>query len=379
MIGSVGDRQGGPSAVVFGFAMAQKRRGLDVAVITSDQADARPRMAAFDAAGIEVIPISLATWRSRLSRQPSERVAAAVGCADIVHIHGVWEHLLFEATRASTLAGVPYVIRCCGMLDTWALRRRRLKKQAYLAFRLRGMLESAAAIHCTTRMEAESTCRLELGFPEFIVEPNGVTTDEFAMLPPRGGFRAAHGIGDRPLIVFLGRVHPGKGVEYLLPALRLLRAPGAVAVIVGPADTTFANRMKQHAATIAPLAEVIFTGMLRGPERIAPLVDADVFALPSEHENFGVAVIEALAAGCPVVVSDQVGLCQEIVAAGVGSVIPLDPAAVAAALDKWLDRRSEIARPFASARQFALQTFDWDGIAARWQAHYARLTTGSLQ
>jgi glycosyltransferase involved in cell wall biosynthesis len=373
VIGSIADRQGGPSAALVGLVLAQRRQGLEVAVLTGDQVDARPRMAALQAAGVEVIPVPPAKVAARLSQRPSARVAAAVAASDVLHIHGVWEHLLFEATTAAGLADVPYVVRACGMLDAWALRRRPFKKKLYLAWRLRQMLERAVAVHCTTRMEAASTSQLRTNFPGIIVEPNGVTNDEFKVLPARGGFRTAHGIGDRPLIVFLGRVHPGKGVEYLLPALRLLRTPDAVAVVVGPDDSAFAAKLKQQAAAMAPSARVIFTGLLRGPERIAPLVDADVFVLPSEHENFGVAVIEALAAGCPVVVSDQVGLCQEILGEGVGSVCSLDTASIAAALDEWLGQRSEIPRPFAMARRFALDTFDWQGIATRWQSHYERL------
>lgn len=372
--GSIADQQGGPSAALVGLALAQQRQGLAVTVLTRDQFEARPRMAVIQDAGIEVIAIPLTSGAARFSQGPSARVAAAVNATEFLHVHGVWEHLLFEAATAASNAGIPYVVRCCGMLDAWALRRRPLKKKLYLAWRLRRMLERAAAIHCTTRMEATSTGQLRVRFPEIIVEPNGVTNEEFERLPARGGFRMALGIGDRPLIVFLGRVHPGKGVEYLLPALRLLRTPDAVAVIVGPADSPFAIRLKQQAAAVAPSCRVIFTGMLKARERIAPLVDADVFVLPSEHENFGVAVIEALAAGCPVVVSDQVGLCQEIAAQGVGSVTSLEPASIAAALDEWLSRRGEIARPFAAARRFALAAFDWDGIAARWQAHYERLS-----
>jgi glycosyltransferase involved in cell wall biosynthesis len=259
------------------------------------------------------------------------------------------------------------------MLDEWALRRRPLKKKLYLAWRLRRMLEQAAAIHCTARMEAFSTGQLRLKFPEIIVEPNGVTIDEFEPLPARGRFRAAHDIGERPLIVFMGRVHPGKGVEHLLPALRLLRTTDAVAVVVGPDESAFAAKLKQQAAAIAPAARVIFTGLLRGPERIGPLVDADVFALPSEHENFGIAVIEALAAGTPVVVSDHVGLAQEVVSNQVGSATSLAPPAIAAALDHWLSRRHAIPRPFSVARAYARRSFAWHRIAASWLQHYERL------
>jgi len=377
-IASLDDRQGGPSAALVGLALAQRRRGLDITILTIDGGHSSPGTVALDEAGIDFVHILPAVRAARFIRPPCERVVAAVAAADVVHVHGVWDHPLWTAAAAASRARVPYLIRPCGMLDEWALRRRSFRKRVYLAWRLRRMLEQAAAVHCTTRTEARSTGRLGVRFPEFIIEPNGIRTAEFEPLPPNGVFRTMHGIGDRPLVVFLGRVHPGKGVEYLFPAIRLLRAQDPVVAIVGPADSAFAARMKREAAALAPSARVIFTGMLRGSDRISPLVDADVCAFPSEHENFGIAVIEALAAGCPVVVSDQVALCQEISTAGAGSISTLDPDSIAAGIDAWLDRATSHPRPFAAARRFALNTFDWNRIAANWEAHYSRLAAARL-
>jgi glycosyltransferase involved in cell wall biosynthesis len=344
-----------------------------VTIVTENNEAVGSREANLRSVGVDVVRMPVTSWTARLAVRPSPALASAVRASDVVHIHGVWEHVLHEAAAAAHAAGVPYVIRGCGMLDEWALRRKPLKKRLYIALRLGGILERAAALHCTSQMEADSTGRLNLRFPPFILEPNGIMTAEFEPLPAYGGFRAALGIGERPLIVFLGRVHPGKGVEYLLPALDLLRTRDPVVAIVGPDASPFATQMKGLAAAVAPGVRVVFTGMMRGRERIAPLVDADVFALPSEHENFGVSVIEALAAGCPVVVSDQVSLGQEVVSQGVGTSTTLAPAAIAAALDDWLARSRSIPRPFAAARRYAFDTFDWCRISERWLAHYARL------
>lgn len=370
VIPSLSGTHGGPVNALVGLALAQRRQGIDVTVVTGDHGAVESRAGDLESAAIDVVRLPGAASRVWPASRPATRLVAAISAADVVHIHGVWERLLFAAAAVASAARVPYVVRTCGMLDEWALARKPLKKRLYIAWRLRGMLERAAAIHCTSRMEAESTGKLRVRFQRMIDEPNGVAVEEFERLPPRGGFRAAHDIGDRPLIVFLGRVHPGKGLEYLLPSLPLLASHDAVVVVVGPDSSPFAAEMKRRAANLAPRSRVIFTGMLRGPARVSPLVDADVFALPSEHENFGVSVIEALAAGCPVVVSHHVGLHHEIAAHGVGSTTSLAPHAIAAALDDWLGRRIDISRPFAPARRYALGTFDWNRIAARWQAHY---------
>jgi glycosyltransferase involved in cell wall biosynthesis len=118
---------------------------------------------------------------------------------------------------------------------------------------------------------------------------------------------------------------------------------------------------------------VIFTGALRGRRKLEALVDADVFCLPSEHENFGISVIEAMAAGCPVVVSENVGLKEEIRQCGAGSITPLDSELIALAIDGWLQDASARHDAGGRARACALRDFDWNVIAARWQRRYSQM------
>ena len=109
-------------------------------------------------------------------------------------------------------------------------------------------------------------------------------------------------------------------------------------------------------------------------ERIEALTDADLFAPPSQHENFGIVVIEALACGTPVIVSDGVALHDEVVAANVGASVRVgDIPALASELDRWLDD-DELRRATSQrARAFASEQFDWSKIAQRWRDHYRSL------
>jgi glycosyltransferase involved in cell wall biosynthesis len=122
---------------------------------------------------------------------------------------------------------------------------------------------------------------------------------------------------------------------------------------------------------------VIFTGMIAGRDKLAALADADLLSAPSYHENFGLAVIEALACGTPVVVSDQVNLHPDITSAGVGGVVPLEIAALARELDRWLDDDAMRHQAAARASGFVRERYDWDKIAGRWLGNYGRvLNTG---
>jgi glycosyltransferase involved in cell wall biosynthesis len=208
--------------------------------------------------------------------------------------------------------------------------------------------------------------------PATVVAPLGLDAREFDELPDKGRFRERYPqIGGRPIVLFLGRVHYGKGLELLAPAVARMRHSDAVLVIAGPDAGGYSGTIN---ALVPQAAErLIYTGMLGGRDKLAALVDADLLALPSYHENFGLVVIEALAAGTPVVVSDQVNLHPEITAAGVGGVVPLDVDALARELDRWLDDDAMRHAAGAKGRAFVRERYDWDAIARHWIGHYERI------
>jgi glycosyltransferase involved in cell wall biosynthesis len=200
---------------------------------------------------------------------------------------------------------------------------------------------------------------------------------EFDSLPARGTFRARYPqLNGRPVVMYLGRLYNQKGLELLIPALAKAQNAAAMLVIVGPDQDGFESRLRAMVTEHGLGERVIFTGLLRGAQRIEALVDADVFALPSFHENFGVAVVEALAAGRPVIVSDQVGVASEIGDKGVGSIVPTQVEPLAKELDRWLGDESLRNAAGIRATALARERFDWNKIAARWGEHYQKLIDG---
>jgi glycosyltransferase involved in cell wall biosynthesis len=147
----------------------------------------------------------------------------------------------------------------------------------------------------------------------------------------------------------------------------------AMLVLAGPCDEDY-RRVVDHAIDASGIRErVIFTGMLRGAEKFAALVDADLFVLPSYQENFGNVVIESLAAGTPVVISDQVNLQSQIAAARVGEVVPLDAGPLAAAIERWLRDPQLRGEAVARAKPFVAQNFDWRKIGRDWMQLYQEI------
>ncbi|HYO09594.1 MAG TPA: glycosyltransferase [Tepidisphaeraceae bacterium] len=371
-ISGIDPRNGGPTQALVGLTAAQVRAArLDVRVISTWQEDdAHQSAERLRALGVGVRMVGRAT--GKLSRHPELRSAleAEVAAADVVHVHAVWEEMQHQACRAAQRLGKPYVFTPHGMLDPWNMTKSRLGKNLYLALRMRRNLQWAAALHYTTEIERHAVARMKLR-PPTIVEPLGLDVTEFDRLPPPGTFRARHPIiGTRPIILFLGRIHYGKGLEVLVPAVANMKHPDAMLVIAGPDSAGYRATVEQLIARQGLADRVIFTGMVRGGDKLAALVDATVLALPSFHENFGLVVIEALAAGTPVVVSDQVNLHPEVTAAGVGGVMPLDPICGATVLDRWVHDSALRASAAGRAARFVRERYDWNKIALRWAAHY---------
>ncbi len=378
IISGIDPQNGGPTTALARLAEAQVRQGLEVTIISTWQ-----RREAFDTAkalesqGVRVQLIGPA--RGKLSRHPQIKptLMQHIAATDVVHIHAVWEEIQYQAGRLAQRMGTPYIITPHGMLDPWNMSRRGWLKRVYLALRLRSSFDHAAALHCTTAIEEQWVRQYGFGSSTF-VEPLGIDLREFTPPPARGVFRCAHPeIGDRKIIVYLGRIHRGKGLELLVPALAQADVPEAMLVVIGPDSFGFQATVESMIAEHRLQDRVLFTGMLNGTARLLPLADAALLALPSFHENFGLAVVEALAMGCPVVVSDQVNLHREIAAAGVGLVTPTEVPALAAALRRYL--RDEGARSAAAGRAvaFARAHFDLEQIAAHWVEHYRRVARES--
>ncbi|MFU8828199.1 MAG: glycosyltransferase [Phycisphaerales bacterium] len=373
---SIDPVSGGPANVLARLAPVQVQRGHEVTIITADAPESvrdivetlRIQGVAVEAKGPGSGPISRAPGAIRSLNLAIERGV------DLMHGHGLWQHLVHWGASMSRKRGTPYIIRPCGMLDPWSLSQGRLKKQLFLAMKARKDLNRSAAVHYTTETERKLTEPLNLRAPAFII-PNGLDWGEFENLPPAGAFREKHGLGDRPLVVFLSRLHHKKGLDLLLPAFADAAPQDAVLALVGPSDENYLSSLKAQGEQLGVSDRLIFTGMLKGTERIEALADADLFTLPSYQENFGVAVIEAAGAGTPVLISDQVNICGEVEAAKVGRVVACETGVLGAALGEMLADRVSLRVTGERARAWARDHFSWSSIADQVDAMYASVVS----
>jgi glycosyltransferase involved in cell wall biosynthesis len=250
--------------------------------------------------GMTLFPPNRMRWMvdTDLRQNLKRTIQAATG----VHIHGVWETHCMIAAGIARECKRPYVISVHGMLEEWAIRHKRLKKALYGALvEIRGM-QRAACLRALSLDEVNDYRRLGLTNPIAII-PNGTYP------PPDAApslFRDAYPkLAGKRIILFLGRLHPKKGVPLLLQAwARISRRTDDVhLVIAGPDPENMWPALEK--LTDLQQSSVTFVGMLTGELKWSALAAASLFVLPSYSEGFSIAVLEALAMGVPAIVSKQ--------------------------------------------------------------------------
>ena len=380
VIANLAPRYGGPFKACWEMARAVAQLGHQVSIYTTNQDGHEVLPVPTDRPvwreGVEVRYFPVQSPRFWSTSWPLARtLRQEIKNVDLVHLHNLYLFHDLAAGYCCRVFGVPYLIQPHGSLDPFIYRRHRGRKRIMeWGFQNRTIRE-AAAILFTTAAEQELATPFSFGTPGVVV-PLGMDLDEFAVLPEPGSFRRQHPeIGDKHIILFFGRVNFKKGLDILAKAF------GAVArqrqnvhlVIAGPDNDGWGARVRPWLEEAGVLERTTFTGMLLGPERLAVLQDATMFVLPSYSENFGLAVIEAMASGLPVIISDNVNIWREVELAGAGKVVPCEAGKLTAAILDLLDK-PEMARQMGQKGQALVRDeFQWPDIAVRLQETYAIL------
>jgi glycosyltransferase involved in cell wall biosynthesis len=363
VIPSVSARRGGPSAVIFPMVAALRARGIEAEIATSDEDTGTPKQQFLEQPEHRGVPVRyFPRWGASLQVLRdyafSPCFAAWLGRNitgyDLLHVHALFSHLPTVAMSGARRQGVPYLNRPLGQLGRWPLLQSPLRKKLYLRLIEAQNLRDAEALHFTSESERDEAAALRSAAGGVVI-PHGIELP--ALLPhAREALRIKLNLPpDQKLALFLGRLHPKKGLDWLVRALGQMTSPRPLLLIAGEGGER--GEIERLADRLGIAHNLRWLGHVEGEWKQLCLQGVDLFALTSHHENFGVAVLEALAAGTPVLVSDQVALAGDIARHGLGVVVQLEINAIRDELERSLARMDGAGA--ARRREFVRGHYSW--------------------
>lgn len=377
VVPSVAERTGGTAIVVPAQARALSQRGVRTTLLSTDAAgpaDWRVEGSSDSFGGIPHARTPLRRPQRWLySPQMRDLLRQTVASSDLVHSHGLYLYPHYATWRVCRDAGIPYVVSPHGTVDPFMRQHHRLRKS--LSDRIWGSryLADAAAIIVTSRREERFTQALAPSVPCFVV-PNGVAELPSPPAAERDSvLELLRGAQDGPLIVNVGRLSFKKRLNLIVEALPALAKefPGVHAAFVGPDDENIGARLHSLARQLRVEDRLQLVGMVPRDELRPYFEAADVWVLPSASENFGVAIVEALHVGTPVVISTDLDLAAELSDAGAAVACDVGrPGALATSIRDLLSNPQLQAQLAARGRRFS-RRYDWDVVATRMEEVYA--------
>lgn len=375
VIPSMAPEWGGPATAVAGLTKALHELGVHSEIVTTTDDSEGPLLATPHLTR-RCFRRSLGArvWAS-YSRPLGAHLERAVGDFDIVHIHGIWHFGGLMAGRIAKRRGVPYIVSTRGELDGRRLRHKPLKKRIYRALLLDDVLRCADALHAVADAERDHVARLGIPAPVFVCH-NGVDLADFDAFAarPDAEFPTTHReLQGRQVVLYMGRIESLKGLDVLAQAfVDVARTRDVALLVAGDDEDGTLPRVRRTLRRGGVAKQAAVTGFLTGERKAAALACADVFVLSSYSEGFSNAVVEALAAGLPVVITEQCNF-PEVERVGAGFVVSAQPAAVADAIAAILGDADLARRMGENARRLIEENYQWSAIAAGMAQRYREL------
>jgi len=360
---------GGPTESLIGYTQAARTRDLDVhvaapSVSEEDETWLREQLPGvsfhfFASVGRHAWVVAPGLWVWLWTRAASY---------DAVHVHGLFNPVSSLSLHVAMLRGVPVVSRPFGTLSRYTFSRRSAFKRLYFTLLDRPALRRVDAVHFTTAAERDEADRLSLDLEgrAHVVPP-----------PWRGEQiverRALSEKTEKPTVLFMGRLHPVKNIPGLLEGWKdvITDAPKAQLWIAGDGENEYVDTLRDKARNLGIQDQVSFLGFVSGEEKRRVLKQAWAFAMPSHLESFGVAVLEAVSAGLPVVISGEVQLRSFVEENDLGRIVDrTDPAAIAEGLQALLADEAARTRIAEEGPRAVQDTFSVERVGAQLRTLY---------
>jgi len=364
---SLDPEYGGPVEVVMGLTRALAKQGVEVSVFAPSKDVESIFTNNLKGVTVKLFPRGPFSkfWPAH-SSSLAEVLMKEVSGFHLIHIHEIWHHPNYSAYKAAKFAGKPFIVTIHGQLEPWCLNHKPFKKRIYSALIQRRILRKASVLHAVTKAEVNNISNF-VDNQNICFVPNGLNPEEYEQLTDRKDISNLYSRRrDKKVILFLGRIHPIKGLDILARSFaEIARQRDDVRLLIaGPDDSKYQNKIDKIIEAEGVSDNVIFTGMLTGHEKIAALRGADVFVLPSYSEGFSMAVLEAMICAVPVIVTHQCSF-PEVAESKAGLVIEPNVDQLTDSLTKLLNEPQLCREMGARGQRLVMEKFIWDKVAAQ--------------
>jgi glycosyltransferase involved in cell wall biosynthesis len=301
---------------------------------------------------------------------------------DVVHVHALFSFSCLAGARAALRGRVPYIIRPLGVLNRWGMENRRRWVKA-LSFRMLELplLKRAAAVHYTSRMEMQDAARFELKNRQAVI-PIGMDLAPFQNLPPASLFAQKYPeTATTRNLLFLSRIDSKKGIDLLIAAFARVasRHANLRLIICGDGDPGLVAALKHMPEALALREQITWAGRVSGEMRLAAFAAAEMFVLPSHSENFGIALLEAMAAGLPCISTDQVALAADAALFSAVKIAARDPALLAQAIEELLASETQRQELSQAGQKLARDQYSLDSMGHKLHELYRDIIRSSAK
>jgi len=340
---------GGPIFSVHNLNQALVKRSVDISVYTTNygQSSDIPVNREICVDGVKVTYFAFSRFCERMgttgwqfSLPMTRALKKNINLFDCIYIVAIWNYPVVMAAYYARRHEKPYIISPRGLLYPYATCKKSWKKWPYYQLVVKRALAGASAVHYTTKDES-GKCHQALRLKNIpLVIPNGIALHEYRDLPPKEKLRVRYpALRDKKIILFLGRINWKKGLDILLKAYAALakKRNDAHLLIAGNDEAGYLKKVKKLVKLYGLETQVTFTGMLTAQDKLEAYSGSDIFVLSSYSENFGMSVVEAMACGLAVIITNQVGIHAEVSENKAGIVIDTDADQLTGAMNYLLD------------------------------------------
>ena len=383
IIPSVSPVRGGPSKDIIEMVSALNKLGIDTEIATTNDDGDQEMEVTLDALDVyQGVPVRFfqrfsppisALREFAYSGDFRRWLKANIERYDVIHVHAIFSFTSSYAMYLARKRGIAYVVRPIGQLDSWSLKQSSLRKWLFLTLFEKRSLLKAAKLHFTAELEQQQA---HLAIPELTkneastVVPLGIEPNP-ELNNARESVVKRHRLDpNKRVLLYLSRLHPKKGLELLLQSLSQVNNTRWQLLIAGDGDNNYVNHLKHKIEELGLRHHCQFIGFVRGDEKDTLLQGADLYILTSYSENFGIAVLEAIAAGTQVLISEEVALAATVRQHKLGFVCNLEVNSVTQNLNLALQQQNNAAQ---RAREYVIKHHSWEAIARTLSELYQRV------